>query len=121
MMTTKEHDSAVQRLDVGLVEQDRLTESYYGAIGTSSELGAYAELRVAGAEVAAREVWLHWIDDESYRGLNAGPFELLAEGSGSAIDARHGLATHRVGRAWINGREVGGTDLRYIHLSESHD
>jgi len=60
MMTTKEHDSAVRRLDAGLVEQDRLTESYTGAIGTSSELGAYARLRAAGAEVAAREVWLHW-------------------------------------------------------------
>jgi hypothetical protein len=82
MMTTKEHDSAVQWLDAGLIEQDRLTESYDGAIGTSSELGAYARLRAAGAEVAARKAWLHWIDDERYRGLNAGPFELLAESSG---------------------------------------
>ena len=40
---------------------------------------------------------------------------------GRAIDARRGLAAHGVGRAWINGREVGGTDPRYIHLSESHD
>jgi hypothetical protein len=85
MMTTKEHDSAVQRLDAGLVEQDRLTERYHGAIGTSSEVGAYARLRAAGADVAAREVWLHWIDDERYRGLNAGPFELLAESSGPPV------------------------------------
>jgi hypothetical protein len=84
-MTTKEHDSAVQRLDAGLVEQDRLTERYHGAIGTSSEVGAYARLRAAGADVAAREVWLHWIDDERYRGLNAGPFELLAESSGPSV------------------------------------
>jgi hypothetical protein len=40
---------------------------------------------------------------------------------GRAIDARRGLATRGVGRAWINGSEVGGTDPRYIHLSESHD
>jgi hypothetical protein len=40
---------------------------------------------------------------------------------GRAIDARRGLPTRRVGRAWINGREVGGADPRYIHLSESHD
>jgi hypothetical protein len=40
---------------------------------------------------------------------------------GRAIAARRGLATRRVGRAWINGREVGGADPRYIHLSESHD
>jgi hypothetical protein len=25
------------------------------------------------------------------------------------------------GRAWINGRETGGADLRYAHLSGSHD
>jgi hypothetical protein len=25
------------------------------------------------------------------------------------------------GRAWINGREVGGTDRRFAHLSRSHD
>ena len=25
------------------------------------------------------------------------------------------------GRAWINGREVGGTDKRFAHLSRSHD
>ncbi len=25
------------------------------------------------------------------------------------------------GRAWINGREVGGGDRRYIHLSASYD
>jgi hypothetical protein len=27
----------------------------------------------------------------------------------------------RRGRAWINGREIGGTDPRYAHLSLSHD
>ncbi|MEA2347856.1 MAG: hypothetical protein QOG62_1643 [Thermoleophilaceae bacterium] len=25
------------------------------------------------------------------------------------------------GRAWINGREVGGTDSRYLGLQRSHD
>ena len=40
---------------------------------------------------------------------------------GRAIHAQRGFATRRVGRAWINGREVGGTDPRYIQLSESHD
>jgi len=25
------------------------------------------------------------------------------------------------GRAWINGREVGGPDPRYSHLSQGHD
>ena len=40
---------------------------------------------------------------------------------GRAIDARRDLTNRRGGRAWINGREVGGADPRYIHLSESHD
>ena len=40
---------------------------------------------------------------------------------GRAIDDRRDLTNPRGGRAWINGREVGGADPRYIHLSESHD
>jgi serine/threonine-protein kinase RsbW len=57
------HDSAVQRLEAALVEQD----------------GAYLRLQRASEQVAARETWLHWVDDESYRGINAGPFELAAD------------------------------------------
>jgi hypothetical protein len=78
-MVRTPHDDAVQRLEAGLLEQDRLSERYDAAIGTSSEMSAYARLREAGARVAAHETWLHWVDDERYRGLNAGPFELLAE------------------------------------------
>jgi hypothetical protein len=40
---------------------------------------------------------------------------------GRATDARRDLTNRRGGRAWINGREVGGADPRYIHLSESYD
>jgi hypothetical protein len=40
---------------------------------------------------------------------------------GQAIKARHDLATRGVGRAWLNGREVGGADPRYRHLDASHD
>ena len=40
---------------------------------------------------------------------------------GRATDARRDLTNRRAGRAWINGREVGGADPRYIHLSESYD
>jgi hypothetical protein len=78
-MASAVHEDAVRQLEVGLVEQDRLGDIFAGAIGTSSELGAYQRLRAAGARVTAHENWLHWVDDESYRGLNAGPFELLAE------------------------------------------
>lgn len=71
--------NAVQRLEAGLLEQDRCSDRYDAAIGTSSEASAYARLRAAGARVAAHEAWLHSVDDESYRGLDAGRFELLAE------------------------------------------
>jgi hypothetical protein len=78
-MATKERDRALQRLEVALVEQDRLRERFDAAVGTSTEFGAYVRLRAAGDQVAAREAWVSWVDDERYRGLNAGPFELLAE------------------------------------------
>jgi len=39
-----------------------------------------------------------------------------------AILARRRLNSPRGGgRAWINGREVGGTDPRYTHLETSND
>lgn len=39
-----------------------------------------------------------------------------------AIRARRRLHSPRGGgRAWINGREVGGSDPRYAHLSRSYD
>ena len=78
-MASRERDRAVQRLEAALVEQNRLGERFDAAIGTSSEFGAYVRLRAAGDQVTAREAWLHWVDDESYRGFNASPFELLAE------------------------------------------
>jgi hypothetical protein len=78
-VASQERDRAVQRLNAALVEQNRLGERFDAAIGTSTELGAYVRLRAAGDQVTAREAWVNWVDDESYRGLNAGPFELLAE------------------------------------------
>jgi hypothetical protein len=78
-MASQERDRAVHRLEAALVEQDRLRERFDTTIGTSSEFGAYVRLRAAGDQVTAREAWVNWVDDESYRGLNAGPFELLAE------------------------------------------
>lgn len=38
------------------------------------------------------------------------------------VQARRRLTSPRGGgRAWINGREVGGTDPRWHHLSAGHD
>ena len=72
----QEHDSAVERLEEALVEQDRLSDRLDAAVGTSTELTAYTSLQAAGDEVAARQAWVHWVDDRTSRGLNAGPFEL---------------------------------------------
>ena len=65
------HDSAVRRLDEALLEQARLSTSFDAAVGTSSEVGAYVRLKLAGEQVAARQTWLNWVDHESHRGMNA--------------------------------------------------
>jgi hypothetical protein len=78
-MASEQRDRAMQRLEAAQVKHDRLGERFDAAIGTSTEFGAYVRLRAAGDQVTAREAWLNWVDDEGYRGLNAGPFELLAE------------------------------------------
>ena len=87
-MASEERDHAMQRLEAALVEQDRLGERFDAAVGTSAEFGAYARLRAAGDQVTARQAWLNWVDDEGYRGINAGPFELLAESRAEA-EASH--------------------------------
>jgi hypothetical protein len=78
----REHDRAERRLGAALVEQHRSNERYDAAVGKSAHLLAAVGLHAADQEVAARDAWLKWVDDDGYRGLNAGPFELLAEGSG---------------------------------------
>jgi anti-sigma regulatory factor (Ser/Thr protein kinase) len=77
--TNHVHDSAAQRLEEALTEEDRLGMSFDAAIGTSTEFGAYVRLQRASEQVAARQTWLNWVDNESYRGINAGPFELAAD------------------------------------------
>jgi hypothetical protein len=86
-MQVNEHDSALRRLTSALEAQDLSSERYEGAIGTTTELGAYSRLCAAGEEVKARQAWLHWVDDESYRGLHAGPFSVLAETSRERVDS----------------------------------
>jgi hypothetical protein len=79
MMTLgQEHDRAEQRLRTALVEQRRSRERYDAADGGSAYLLAAVGLHAADQEVAARDAWLRWVDDDGYRGLNAGPFELRA-------------------------------------------
>jgi len=73
------HDSAVLRLEEALTEEDRLGMAFDAAVGTSTEFGASVRLQRASEQVAARQTWLTWVDNESYHGLNAGPFELAAD------------------------------------------
>lgn len=76
---TEEHDRAVQRLDAALAEQDRLNGCHEAALGTLAELPAEVQCHAADQQVTAREAWLKWVDDDGYRGLNAGPFDLRRE------------------------------------------
>jgi hypothetical protein len=78
----KEHDRAERRLRAALAEQRRSSDRNDVAVGRSARLLAAVDLHAADQEVAARDAWLRWVDDDGYRGLNAGPFELLSEGSG---------------------------------------
>ena len=78
-MGRTELDRATQRLELAVQEQERLRGLFDSAIGTPSELMAYSRLRAAGQEVSARQAWVDWVGDDEYRGLNAGPFELLTQ------------------------------------------
>lgn len=75
----QEHDHALQRLSAALAEQDRLTARHEAAMGTSAELSANVRLQAAGEEVRARDAWLKWVEDEDYRGLEAGSSDLPRE------------------------------------------
>jgi glycerol-3-phosphate O-acyltransferase len=80
MATRREaHDGAVQRLRAAIAEQDRLTYAHEAALGTAGEPTADAARRGANEQVMARDAWLRWVDDDDYRGLNAGPFALRRE------------------------------------------
>jgi hypothetical protein len=76
---SKEHDSAQERLSGALIDEQRLTKRYRAAVGTSAELSANVQVHAAHELVVARGAWLKWVDDDGYRGLNAGPFALRSE------------------------------------------
>ena len=78
----QEHDRAERRLRAALADQRRSNDRYDAAVGRSARLVAAMGLHVADQAVAARDAWLRWVDDDGYRGLNAGPFELRAGRSG---------------------------------------
>jgi hypothetical protein len=59
-----EEDRAVARLREALESWWRAEDSYEAAIGTTTELAAWARLRAARDEVAARERWLRWAEQD---------------------------------------------------------
>jgi hypothetical protein len=60
----KEHDRAERRLGAALAERHRSSERYDAAVGGSARLLAAVGLRAADQEVAARDAWLRWVDDD---------------------------------------------------------
>jgi hypothetical protein len=78
---TNAHSHGEHLLSAALAEQHRSMERCHAATGKSDHLIAEVALHAADQQVAAREAWLRWVDDEHYHGLNAGPFELFAEDS----------------------------------------
>jgi hypothetical protein len=59
-----EEDRAVARLRDALEGWWRADDAYEAAIGTSTELAAWARLRAARDEVAARDRWLRWVEQD---------------------------------------------------------
>ena len=79
--TTNAHSHGEHLLSAALAKQQESIERCDAATGKTDHLVAEVAVHAADQEVAAREAWLRWVDDEHYHGLNAGPFELLAEDS----------------------------------------
>jgi hypothetical protein len=91
-MTSDARESGIRRLAEAVAERERAGGRYEAALGTAGELSAYAGVRGADDQVAARQAWVERVEN----GLIGG-------------------------RAWFNGREVGGTDPRFLTLEDSHD
>ncbi len=85
--TGKGHASAVRRLAGARDEQGRLAILLKAAVGTAAEPLAQERLSAGRAYVAARQEWLHWIDE----GESLAPW---ADGEW-APEAPAGPPTHR--------------------------
>jgi hypothetical protein len=60
---TRSH--AVERLQTARDRLDRHSERHDAAAGSSAELPAFTELQAARKELAAREAWLAWVDEDN--------------------------------------------------------
>jgi hypothetical protein len=64
--TAGERGRAVERLKSAVSRQRRLRDAHEAANDTRDELAVSAALRIADDDVAARERWLHAVDDHDY-------------------------------------------------------
>lgn len=63
-MPDKEQDRAHDRLDNALTERGESQARFRAAEGTGDELAAASDLQAAERQVAAREAWLGWVDQD---------------------------------------------------------
>jgi hypothetical protein len=61
---SKTRDHAVDRLESARERLDTRSEQYHAAAGSSAELPAFTELQAAREQLAAREAWLAWVDED---------------------------------------------------------
>ena len=61
---SKTRDHAVDRLESARERLDARSERYDAAAGSSAELPAFTELQAAREQLAAREAWLAWVDED---------------------------------------------------------
>ena len=62
-VTVSPHQSAVSRLAGARDEETRLDTLSAAAVGTQAQERAQERLSASHADVAAREQWLHWVDE----------------------------------------------------------
>jgi hypothetical protein len=64
-MTSNARETGLLRLAEALQEQKRADERYEAALGTTTQLSAYARLRGADDQVSARKAWLKRVETSS--------------------------------------------------------
>jgi hypothetical protein len=57
-------DHAVERLQTAREQLDLHSQRHDAAAGSSAELPAFTELQAAREQLAAREAWLAWVDED---------------------------------------------------------
>ena len=64
MTERREDRAAVERFDAAREHRDRRAHAYESARGSSAELAAFTELKAAEQQLAAREAWRQWTNDQ---------------------------------------------------------